>query len=73
MSLDHEFNKIYDEYYPIILHYVIKIAGTTDAEDIAQDIFKKIYKGLEGFEQHSKLSTWIYRIATNVDLRYVVS
>ena len=65
MSSDCEFKKIYDEYYPRIFQYLSRIAGPTDAEDMAQDVFGKINSGLQGFQGKSKLSTWIYRIATN--------
>jgi RNA polymerase sigma-70 factor (ECF subfamily) len=47
------------------LRYVIRIAGLNDAEDIAQDIFNKVNRGIEGYQGKSKLSNWIYRIATN--------
>jgi len=60
-----EFKKIYDEYYPMIFQYLTRIVGPDDAEDIAQDAFDRINRGLGGFQGKSKLSTWIYRIATN--------
>lgn len=65
MYSDHSFEKIYDEYYPKILQYVKRMVGPHDAEDVAQDIFGKVSSGLKGFQGKSKLSTWIYRIATN--------
>jgi len=65
MSPDHEFKKIYDEYFPKILQYIKRMVGENDVEDIVQDVFDKINSSLEGFQGKSKLSTWIYRIATN--------
>lgn len=65
MAPDREFTKIYDEYYSRILQYVTRITGSSDAEDITQDVFDKVHRGLAGFKSKSKLSTWIYRIATN--------
>lgn len=65
MTSDREFSKIYGAYYPKILQYISRIAGLADAEDIAQDVFDKVNTGLGGFQGQSKLSTWIYRIATN--------
>ena len=35
-----------------------------EAEESAQDVFIEVYKSVEGFRGESKLSTWIYRIAT---------
>lgn len=61
----YEFEKVYNEYYPIILRYVTRIVGQNDAEDIVQNVFNKVHSGLGGFQGKSKLSTWVYRIATN--------
>ncbi len=36
-----------------------------EAEDIAQEIFIKVYKNLDRFQGNSSLSTWIYRITVN--------
>lgn len=36
-----------------------------DADDVLQNTFIKIYKGILQFEGKSKLYTWLYRIATN--------
>ena len=65
MGSKYEFKKIYDEYYSRILQYLSRIVGPNDAEDMAQDVFDKINNGLGGFQGKSKLSTWIFRIATN--------
>ena len=65
MSADYPFKKIYDEYYSRILLYLTRILGANEAEDVAQDVFEKVNKGLKGFQGESRISTWIYRIATN--------
>ena len=65
MAIELEYNKIYDEYFQKILRFLSKIAGENDAEDIAQEVFEKISRNLTKFQGKSKLSTWIYRIATN--------
>lgn len=36
-----------------------------EAQDLAQEIFVKIYKEIGSFKYNSKLSTWIYKISTN--------
>jgi len=64
-----EFDSIYKEYHPKILRYLIKLTGSSDdAEDLTQDVFIKVQKGLENFRGDSKFSTWIYKIATNTAL-----
>ncbi len=66
MITECEFINIYNEYYSKIIQYLSRIVGPNDAEDLAQDVFNKISRNLSGFKGKSKLSTWIYRIATNV-------
>jgi RNA polymerase sigma factor (sigma-70 family) len=36
-----------------------------DSDDVLQNTFIKIWKGLENFKEESQLFTWLYRIATN--------
>lgn len=37
----------------------------SDAADIVQEVFLKVFRNLEGFRNQSSLRTWIYRIAVN--------
>ncbi len=68
MSVGTDFNEVYEEFQPKILHYVARMTGIDEAEDITQEVFQKISPVLEDFKGESKLSTWIYRIATNTAL-----
>ena len=63
-----DFEKVYEEFHPRILRYLSRMAGEASAEDIAQEAFLKINRGLPGFKGESRLSTWVYRIATNAAL-----
>lgn len=60
-----EFQKIYDAFQPKILRYLIRLVGEHEAEDLTQEVFVKVSQALENFRGESKLSTWLYRIATN--------
>lgn len=42
------------------------LSNTEDATDAAQEVFIKIYRNIDRFEGKSSLSTWIYRITSNV-------
>ena len=42
-----------------------------DANDVLQNVFLKVWKGLENFREDSQLYTWLYRIATNEGLTFL--
>ena len=42
-----------------------------DAEDVAQDVFAKVYFAIHQFDHRSTLLTWIYRIAVNEAYSYL--
>src|ERR1700755_1875807 len=42
-----------------------------DANDVLQNIFIRVWNGLENFREDSQLYTWLYRIATNECLTYL--
>ena len=63
-----DFDSVYDEFHGMIGRYLERMVGKGEAEDLTQEVFIKINKGLKGFEGKSSLSTWIYRLATNAAL-----
>lgn len=62
---DLQFEAVYNEFYSPIFRYLTRYIGASEAEDLTQDVFFRINKALHTFNHQSKLSTWIYRIATN--------
>jgi RNA polymerase sigma-70 factor (ECF subfamily) len=62
------FQEIYDIFRPKILRYLTRLVNKHDAEDLTQEVFVKVSQGLKEFRGESKLSSWIYRIATNTAL-----
>jgi RNA polymerase sigma-70 factor, ECF subfamily len=44
-----------------------------DANDVMQNTFMKAWNGLDNFRGESKLSTWLYRIATNETLTFLAN
>lgn len=50
---------------------LLRLAGDrTLADDLAQEVFLRAYRGLCGFEGRARFSTWLYRIAYNVYLNH---
>jgi len=42
-----------------------------DANDVLQNVFIKVWNGLENFREDSQLYTWLYRVATNESLTFI--
>ena len=61
-----EYSRIVDAYYSKIYRLAIRMLNQQqDAEDVLQETFLKAYRGLKSFDGRSKISTWLFRIATN--------
>ncbi len=65
-----EFKEIYKIYWQKIYRVCRGYVNDDDwAKDIAQDTFVMVYNKLNTFQNQSKISTWIFRIAVNNCLR----
>jgi len=61
------FNELVVTYQRRVFALIYRMLGHRDgAEDLAQEVFVHVFKGLEQFRGESKLSTWIYKIAVNL-------
>ncbi len=66
------FNLIIKKYQQKLYWHIRKmVIKHDDADDILQNTFIKVWKGLDGFREDSKLYTWLYRIATNESLTFL--
>ncbi len=63
-----DFDNVYEEFHKKISRYLERMVGKGQSEDLTQEVFMKVNKGLQGFKGESSLSTWIYRLATNAAL-----
>jgi len=65
-----DFEEIYAQYSPQIYRVCMGyINDKEQAKDLVQETFISVWKNLSGFRNESKISTWIFRIATNNCLR----
>ncbi len=67
-----DFDKIYKKYKDAVYNYVFwRVYNEEDAIDITQEVFVKVYKGLDGFQGRSSIKTWIFSIAHNTVLNFL--
>lgn len=61
------FRELVERYKGLVFALVARsIADRARAEEVAQDVFLKVHRGLPYFRGEARLSTWIYRIVVNV-------
>jgi len=60
------FEDVYAEFHPRIRRYLDRLLGASEAEEATQEVFVKVSQALARFRGESSVSTWIYRVATNV-------
>jgi RNA polymerase sigma factor (sigma-70 family) len=66
------YSQLLDEYQQKVFGTCISfVPNKEDAEDIAQVVFLEVFKSISNFKGDSKLSTWIFRIATNKSLEFI--
>lgn len=67
-----EFEEIYLKYSPQIFRVCMGYINDHEAaKDLTQETFISVWKNLDSFKNQSKISTWIFRIATNNCLRAI--
>jgi RNA polymerase sigma-70 factor, ECF subfamily len=61
------FEELVDNYKNLVFAMITRtLPDRSQAEDLAQDVFLRIHRGLPYFRGEARLSTWIYRIVVNV-------
>lgn len=67
-----DFEEVYLKYSPGIFRVCMGYVNDYEqAKDLTQETFISVWKNLESFKHQSKISTWIFRIATNNCLRAI--
>ena len=66
------FRILIKEYKERLYWHIRKIViSHDDADDVLQNTFIKVFKGIDNFKQESKLYSWMYRIATNESITFI--
>lgn len=66
------FRKLIAMYKERLYWHIRKIViSHDDADDVLQNTFIKIFKGIDNFKQESQIYSWMYRIATNESISFI--
>jgi len=64
--------QLYGRYVGAMFHTVLRLtANRSDAEDVTQEVFVKVFEKLDSFRGESTLGAWIKRIAVNTALNFL--
>lgn len=69
---DEAFARLVDSYKNPVYHFIYrKIPVKGDVEDLAQEVFLKVYKSLHKYDQKRSFSAWLFTIANNHCIDYL--
>jgi RNA polymerase sigma-70 factor, ECF subfamily len=69
---DSAFDYLVQKYRRPMLGFMFRMThSTAAAEDLAQEVFLRVYRSRESYEASAKFSTWLYRIATNLAVNHI--
>jgi len=65
-GIEGAYEELIERYEQQIFGMVYRLLGNqSDASDVVQEVFLKVFRGVATFREQSSLRTWIYRIAVN--------
>jgi RNA polymerase sigma-70 factor, ECF subfamily len=65
------FDYLVQKYRRPLISFMYRMArNTAVAEDLAQEVFLRVYRSRETYEASAKFTTWLYRIATNLAVNH---
>jgi RNA polymerase sigma-70 factor (ECF subfamily) len=68
---DSAFEYLVQKYRRPMVSFMFRMAhNTAAAEDLAQEVFLRVYRSRESYEASAKFTTWLYRIATNLAVNH---
>jgi len=68
---DSAFAYLVQKYRRPMVNFMYRMAhNAAGAEDLAQEVFLRVYRSRETYEASAKFTTWLYRIATNLAVNH---
>jgi len=65
------FDFLVQKYRRPLVSFMYRMArNTAAAEDLAQEVFLRVYRSRQTYEASAKFTTWLYRIATNLAVNH---
>jgi RNA polymerase sigma-70 factor (ECF subfamily) len=65
------FDFLIQKYRKPIIHFMYRmVRNQAIAEELAQEVFLRVYRSRETYRAEARFSTWLYRIATNLGVNY---
>ena len=65
------FDYLVQKYRRPLVSFMYRMArNAAVAEDLAQEVFLRVYRSRESYEASAKFTTWLYRIATNLAVNH---
>jgi RNA polymerase sigma-70 factor (ECF subfamily) len=67
----HSFGLLLNRNRTMVVQYLARmVQNRAVAEELAQDVFVRVYRSRQNWEPNARFSTWLYRIMTNVALNH---
>ena len=65
------FNYLVEKHYRAMIHFLFRmVRNQAVAEELAQEVFLRVYRSRESYRAEAKFTTWLYRIATNLAVNH---
>jgi RNA polymerase sigma-70 factor (ECF subfamily) len=69
---DSAFEYLAEKYRRPMLGFMYRVTRNTHlAEELAQEVFLRVYRARATYNAEAKFSTWLYRIASNLSVNYI--
>jgi RNA polymerase sigma-70 factor, ECF subfamily len=65
------FNYLVEKYHRPMIHFLYRMVHNQSvAEELAQEVFLRVYRARDSYRAEARFTTWLYRIATNLAVNH---